>query len=293
MTACASSDGGGTGGTGVTSRNVGQITSTNGAVSVNSVAYDASAATVTVDQQSASTSALHVGMVVSVDGHVDDSGTSGTASRIDYNHTLHGQIEQLDAANSRMTVLGQTVLVDQNTQFEQTSWAELVPIIDVVEVSGFRDANGAIRATYIKKDARAVVDIEGVVSALDSVAQTFEINSLLIYYRNATLSGATTLANGQYVEVTGISGAGGFTATRIEVEGRIDSGGAQTITVEGYITSFRSTTDFNIDRIAVTTTAQTRYDSGTQENLQVNARITLSGTINASGVLVADRIRFK
>lgn len=293
---CGSSDGGGTGGTGVTSRNVGAISSTNNGVMVNGVTYDASAATVTIDKQGADASALRIGMVVSVEGQVDASGAQGSASRIDYDHELEGPVEALLPADNGFTVLGQTVIVDAATFFEGTTFATL-RLNDVVEVSGFTDGSGVVHATYVKNESGAgsqEADLEGWVSQHNGDAQTFAINGLVVRYNNATrLVGAMGVSDGQYVEVTGTYAAGVFIATKVEVEDHAtDFEAGERIRIEGYVTAFVSAADFRVDGRPVTTTPETLYEHGTAANLALNVRLTVEGTMNAAGVLAAHRIEF-
>lgn len=297
LAACSSSEGGGTGGTGVKSRNIGMVQSTGGALSVDGVAYDTGAAAVTVDKQTANISTLRVGMVVTVDGIVDTSGLTGRADRIEYDHVLEGPIEAIDVVDRGLTVLGQHIAVDLNTQCDGVACSAL-SLSDVIEVSGFQDAKGVLHATYIKKESgsgTASVDVEGVISSLDTGAETFSINGLTVQYTTASVSGAEALANGQYVEVDGTYTARLMMANQIEVESPASGDmSGERIKVEGYVTIFLSSSEqFEVSGRWVSTTPQTQYEHGTATNLRLNTPLSVEGVIDAAGVLVAHKIEFK
>src|SRR6267378_4865556 len=143
LLALASCGGGtsGTGGSGVTS--TGTITAF-GSVFVNGVEFSTSGATIVLDDNPAAESDLRVGMVVTVSG--SRSGSSGSATRIDVDDAVKGFVEaKLDA--NHWTVMGQTVLVDDQTKFENL----IVPTAgDFAEVHGLVRGDGIIAASFIE-----------------------------------------------------------------------------------------------------------------------------------------------
>src|SRR5712675_1480110 len=146
LLALASCGGGtsGTGGSGVTS--TGTITAF-GSVFVNGVEFSTSGATIVLDGNPAAESNLRVGMVVTVNG--SRSGSSGSATRIEVDDAVKGLVEAKTDAN-HWTVMGQTVLVDDQTRFENN----IVPgVNDFVEVHGLVVASGTISGGFIEKKA--------------------------------------------------------------------------------------------------------------------------------------------
>lgn len=60
------------------------------------------------------------------------------------------------------------------------------------------------------------------------------------------------------------------------------------------ITRFASKTDFDVAGRKVTTNTSTRYESGTENDLALNARVEVEGSLDAAGLLlVAAKIEFR
>ena len=107
--------GGGIGGTGLV---VGPITDF-GSVIVEGVEFDTSAAIVTIDGQPATPADLALGMVVTVQGEIDSSGTTGVADTVEFTSLIEGPVTDVDLASKTATVLGQTVRVDADTVLDR------------------------------------------------------------------------------------------------------------------------------------------------------------------------------
>src|SRR5512136_1606203 len=149
--------GGGIGGTGVTVASVGTVTGF-GSVIVNGVTYDTSAAEVFVENSfrgsgdPAVIQNLSAGMVVRVEGTLADDG-SGSADRVFFSNNLKGAVESirdLDSLTKRAVILGQTVLMDDRTDFRNGAIGTIA-VGMVLEVSGYEDDSGTIVATYVYK----------------------------------------------------------------------------------------------------------------------------------------------
>ena len=180
---------------------------------------------------------LKEGMRVKVSGTFSNS--SHRASTITQEDTLEGPITskvQVDASNGTLTVLGQTVLVDETTKFDDGS-APLklnsLAVGDVVEVSGFvKDgANGVIVASFIEKKAgagcTAGCEIKGVVKGHNHSLSTFQIGGLTVVYNNIITDTSDMPVPSDsnwdtlFVEVKGRALSGTtLTATKVEPENR-------------------------------------------------------------------------
>lgn len=123
-----------------------------GSIFVNGTRFDTSAALFTVDDSPGAESDLAVGKVVTVIGSIDDDGLNGTATEVIFDDQVEGPIDSVDAATATLVVLGQTVRVDSETVFDDSivpNGIEGLSAGEVVEVSGFNDADGTIVATHI------------------------------------------------------------------------------------------------------------------------------------------------
>jgi hypothetical protein len=265
-----------------------------GSVYVNGVKYETdSATTYSIDDSSGTQGNLRVGQVVTIDASLPASGNP-RATSIEYSSDLEGPVASIDTVASTFVVLGQTVIVDGNTSFDDSSlptgFAGLAG--KFVEVSGLRDANGDLVATRIEaKSAQATVEIVGTVAELDAVAKTFKIGGQRVDYSAATLEDGGPAA-AAIVEVHGtVNGAGTLVATRVERNGDFKGANGDGAEVEGYVSGYVSTSDFVVNGARVTTTGSTVFEgSGT---LGANVFVEVEGAFNASGVLVASKVQFK
>src|SRR3990172_11308148 len=207
VTSCGTSSGdndyagGGIGGTGIS---VGKITAADGtSVDVNGVAFDTTNSTVIVDGVAGNQNNLKVGMIVKVDGTFSPDGTTGVAANIEFKDILEGPVDSVDPASNTIIVLGQTVIVDSTTYFDDffdldgngsvdvTEFMNDIVAGNVVQVSGFVDTNGIIHASYISlkyetfEDDGSEVELKGIITNLDADAMTFMIGIQTIDYSNA------------------------------------------------------------------------------------------------------------
>lgn len=308
--------GGGIGGTGIS---VGKITATgSSSVDVNGVAFDTTNATVKVDGVSGYQNNLKVGMIVKIDGTFNPDGTTGVAADIEFKDILEGPVDSVDPAFNTIVVLGQKVIVDSTTYFDDFFDFDVNGVVDlnefmnqidagnVVEVSGFVDADGIIYASYVSlkyeafEDDGHEIELKGIIANLDADAMTFTIGIQTIDYANATFEDMTivNLNNGLYVEVKSFAGVIGnmLIASKIELE---DDGyhfkDNDEFKVEGYVTAVLLTEGkFTLAGQTVQITAATQYKDGSIvdiADITVNMKLEVEGTVDALGVLVADRIK--
>jgi hypothetical protein len=252
--------GGGSGGTGV-----GPVTGF-GSVFVNGVEYSTGGANIVIGGvENRLESELKVGMRVRVDGGFSATGNAGTAERIEAIREVRGPLDDdgVDNVLNRLTVAGQTILVDPATLFDNV--ADLLALQSIqsgtlrhpeVEVHGASDDGGSIHATYIRKGADDFpvaadnVEVRGKISGLAPVLTRFFVNSLPVNYSGAVRVNVplTGLADGMYVEVKGkITAAGGsgtLNAARVEVLDNTLGSSNDGVRVEGYVVSGTSKSSF-------------------------------------------------
>jgi hypothetical protein len=258
-----------------------------GSVFVNGVEYDSVGASVTMDDLSSAESELQIGMVVTVNGSIDGSGATGTASSISFADNLEGPVSGIfSPASGTLVVMGQTVKVDGSTMYQNINDASLLALNDLVEVSGFPDANGVILATRIEKKSvlfsagSTTVELKGIVSNVTGSA--FSINALSVNASGVTWP--ASLANGSFVEVRGtLAAAGGpMTATFLELEPSFAAGEGEHVEVEGIVTDYVSLSSFKVNGVPVDGSA---LGAVTIAN---NMKIEVEGTM-VNGVLVAGK----
>jgi len=269
-----------------------------GSVIVNGRRFDTAGAMIIVDGSSSTQSELRVGQVVVVTADFDNL----KASRVEYLAQIKGPVQALTVVDATLgtatlTVLGQSVATDAATNFEgarlDPASANALAVGDLVEVSGIRDANGVLVASYLEvKPEFAEYQVVG--RATDVTATTFRIGALTVDY---AATGATP-RSGNTVEVKGLAadfngGANSLVASKVEVVGGLPLSPGAAVEIEGYVTRFVSPSDFDVNGVRTTTNASTTYEHGGVANLGLNAKIEVEGRVNTSGAVLADRIEIK
>ncbi len=242
---------------------------------------------------------FHVGMVVTIHHGPNDN----NAQQIEYQNNLQGRIA---AKNSNtLTVLGQTVVVS-DADFAKFN------LNAIVEVSGFVDSAGRIRASYIAMVPCSMMmgmctagqfEVKGYVS--DFSSSGFRLGPLpggagtTVAVSFAPAVGAG-LADGMYVQVVTIDPqpvSGSITATQInKLTPRTVFPEKAMVDLEGLVTAPPSGSEnvftFAVEGKRVQTDGATQYVGGTAANLQPDVRLQVQGTENG-GVLSAANIIFR
>jgi hypothetical protein len=269
-----------------------------GGVTINDVRYTTNAATVTVNGQPGTLSELRHGQIVTVRGRINADGQSGTSDSILYDANLIGPVENLEASNDRLTVMGQTVLIDSNTQFASGIDPQTLgglPIGSIVQLSGYADAAGAIRATRIDTDdTNAELQITGKVAGLDIGNLLFSINRLTVDYSGAALidlpGGAPT--NEMMVKAIGSLSGRLFVVERLVAAPGLAGNNGQRVQTAGLITRFNTSSDFDINDYTASTHAGTTFLNGNAGDLSLNAELVIDGDFDAGGRITANRVTF-
>jgi hypothetical protein len=314
IVACTSSGGGGgdtagIGGSGFIS--TGSITGF-GSVFVNGVEFDTDSATFDIEGTPGLQSDLAVGMVVKVNGNINDDGITGTADSISFDDELQGPVTPLpgktgiiydvDGVSATFAVLGTKVIIySSGTTFDvdddlPTSTVfdfDTIAVNNNIEISGYFDNEGTLQATRVelkdvKFDPNSTVEIEGVISNLNGT--TFNLGSLIVDASAASLEDLPNgLQNSLLVEVEGTYDMASNTVTAKEVEAEDDSAeDTDEFEVEGIITDYINDSNFKVSGITVDA-SNLSLAAGTLMN---DLLIEAEGPI-IDGVLIADEIEFK
>ena len=276
-----------------------------GSVFVNGVRFNTDDAVVTRSgEQVNDVRDLNEGMIVRVEGDLSNK----VADNVSFEETVKGLVD-VPPSGTTLTVMGQTVLTDASTVFNNNVILASIAAGDLLEISGLRDANDNILASFVeRKNNPANVNrynVTGNVRNLNTVTKRFQIGGLTVDYSAADvndLAGGDPTA-GQLVEVKDdnkayVAGSAALTATKVEPQGRLggqagELAGGVRIELESIITQLNSSTEFVISGLTVQTTASTQFLFGTVDNLAVGARIEVEGTIDANGILQAAKIKFE
>lgn len=293
MAACSGGDNGGIDGTGA-SEGVSYGTITGfGSVWVNGVRFDTAGATIRLDDGVVAQSALQIGMVVRVDGSIDNA----TARTITVDSAVKGRIEQVVDAGS-FVVMGQRVFVDNQTRFESV----FTPAVgDFVEVHGLPTRGGEITAGFVQKRSTLPTPpfaAKGFVSAHDTTNRRFTVGTLVVDYAGASVNDlpATGTWDGRIVEVRGNACAGPapvcgtLTATKVEPTGAA-LGNATKAEVEGFVSALTSN-GFTLGATPVVLTAATVFEGGAVGDIAPGTKLEVEGRVQ-NGTLTATTVEFR
>jgi hypothetical protein len=290
--------GGGIGGTGITAS--GAITGF-GSIFVNGIEFETVDASRDVDGEISVSdgtdddTVLGIGMVVTVDGTLNDDGVTGTAKTIQYDPTVQGPVQgpivNVDPLTRSFTVMGISVTVQKfNTTFSNVTFDTLQPN-DWVDVSGFFDANGVLQATRIERtDSREIV-VKGTVTGLAGTAFTLEVDQAASTYTVDTAAAVLPdggLADNQYVEVKGTLTGTAIDAKSVELksEGFVD---AEFVSIEGIVTDYVNNGDFRVAGQPVDASVAEFIPAGLVGSLSDGVEVEVEGPIQG-GVLMASRV---
>ncbi len=270
-----------------------------GSIIVNGIRFDTASASIDVDGNAGTQSDLKVGHVVVVRGTMNDDGTDAVADAVSSGDLVEGPISAINTTAGTITVLGQLIVIGDDTSFDDISPASIdgLNVNDTVEVSGFFLADGSISATRIeRKSAGSEFEVTGHISNL--TATTFQINDLTVDFSAAQLDDfpAGSPENGQRVEVKGnnLGGNGQLLATRVEFKGdELEADDGDQVEIEGFITLFESALDFEVDGIPVITNASTVFENGESGDLALNSKVEVEGPIDANGIITATKVQIK
>ena len=252
-----------------------------------------------VDEQPSTVSDLKVGYVVRADADFDES----TALRIDYVETVRGSLEAVplfnpDTFTGSFNLLGQSVVTNSATILDGLAALSTLNVGDVLDVSGIRDANGAIIARYISLKTPPVTEYRVLGTVANSTLTTFEIGALTVDYSGADIGelGSIGVENGREIRVKGAASdfddsTSTLLASKITPSTlMITLMTGDSLELEGAITDFQSISSFEVNGITVDA-GSAAIENGSVTNLQLNVLIEVEGIVDDSNILVASKVK--
>ena len=243
---------------------------------------------------------LEIGMVVQVQGDFQSS----VADTVRFEEDVKGPADGA-AVGGTFSVMGQTIITDAATFFNNTSLASIAAG-DILEISGMRDANDDIVASFVEKKVNAAAvkrfSLIGNVRNLDTVAMTFNIDNLNVDYSaanvNDLIGGAPV--DGQLVEIKDdlkayVPASLTLAATKVEPQNPLGAGGVvgAKVEIESLVTEIISANEFKVGDLSILILDSTRFLFGSKDNIIVGSRLEVEGVLVAEGVLQASKIKFE
>jgi Domain of unknown function (DUF5666) len=198
----------------------------------------------------------------------------------------------VDPLTRSFTVMGISVTMQKvNTVFSNVTFDTLKPD-DLVEVSGFFDATGALLATRIERKDGSEIEVKGTVTGLIGATFTLAVDytSATTYTVDAASAAlpAGGLADNQYVEIKGTLTGTDIEATSVELksEGFVD---AEYVSIEGIVTDYINNGDFRVAGQRVDASVAEFIPASLVGNLSDGVEVEVDGAIRG-GVLMASRV---
>lgn len=250
---------------------------------------------------------LSEGMVVTVTGTIDNDSKTGIAKTISFEDMLEGPVVGTPAANATsFTAFGQTVNVTASTKYDD-GLTKIDDIKDgqVVEISGYRDANGEIHAAYVtKKEDTFSTSREYEIKGVATVNSQYELQIGGLKISTSGRGQDVTGFAEKFVEAKGLFN-GTDTLTALEdVEAEDESFDESDSTLDGYkaeleglaLTACGSAApcEFELNGVTVQVETNTTYSGGSSGASAITKGVKLEaeGKLQ-NGKLVADSIEFK
>lgn len=270
-----------------------------GSIVVDGVHFSIDDATIVTNGEPAAATDLTLGMYVGVFGSFDEDTETGTAMRVEFEETVSGPVTFVGVAGRRITVLRQSVLLDESTRFVGVASGDIETGM-IVTVSGTRNADGQVVATLVRRrQAAEGCRILGNVVNLNVTGTTFHIGDLEIDATSALIVGGQ-LTDDDPVGVHALNCDSGSALMAVEVR-RLDA--TRTVPegdlrrVRGFVLERVSRDLFVLGvptqgRVRVRITAKTSFEGGDEADLIRNKPLRVAGVEQADGSLKATRILF-
>ncbi len=273
-----------------------------GSVYVNGQRYGSDNAAIAVGNSPAADEAqLRVGMVVTVAASASNNGEDPEAEQITYEESLQGPVAFIDREAEQIEVLGQTVIYDDLTEFEETD-LDTLTVGDFVEISGYVNENGDFYATLVElEDEETDIKLKGNVANLDTDATTFTLGDLAINYSTAQFEDMSVadLADGLFVKVEGEgesydSDSNTLTVATIENKEDLDlDEDTDEVTIAGIVKNYdEEAGTFSVNQYDFVVSDSTEFEDGTADTLANGIIVKVEAVLDGDQ-LVAEEVEFK
>lgn len=280
-------------------------------VSVNGIEYFTGDSSIILDDVAGVPGDLEIGMIVAIQGKVNQDSLTGDASQIIFKDVVEGVVTQSSITadsngSGSINVLGQIVVLDSLTAFDSNDLniqsPDQISNGHVVEISGFTSGNGTIYATRVElKDLVYTegneIEVKGNITVL--TGNTFAIGTLIIDYSAAQINGfqGNGLQEGLFVEVksnTALNNQGQFLASIVEFEqATLQVEESTNLKLEGIVTSVITPgSEFVLNGQLISISETTVFVNGSVDDLVEERTIMVQGTIDINGIVSANNILF-
>ncbi|HUV23723.1 MAG TPA: DUF5666 domain-containing protein, partial [Gammaproteobacteria bacterium] len=285
-----------------------------GSIFINGAEFDTDSSQFFVDGEvraNQTAANLKVGMIVSLEVETEDGSYNGNALKVVYDDEVQGPVSGLALLSTGETqrtfnVFGQTITIDDtSTLFNGASLNpqfgfDTISNDDVLEISGFRTSANAITATYVEWKETLVndseVELRGTVKDYLPPAKEFMLDGFQITFEDSTVIDVSGgLVNDVYVEIKGAyqTASSSVHASKIEQEDEGFGDDLDDVSLQGIISNFNGTDDFEIDGLPIDASVATKLSPANALSLLgEGVEIEVEGNI-VGGKLIADEVELR
>lgn len=263
---------------------IGTLTiNSNSQLKVNSVEYDSSSAAIILEGQNSRNSALRTGMIATISGRVNDTGTRGLAEDVVISSEIAGVLWQITNEGT-LIIDNITVHLRAETQYGIGLSENSFTPGNSYQVDGFFDQNNELHASFVKLvDGTVLTEkLSGIITNLNENLKVFTLANSTISY--TSLAHLYTLENGQFAEVIGRNNGSDnkLVASHIKLDSSSLTPGT-IYDVQGFITQTNSNSNFLVNGFNVSLNDNSVVYASTINNLVPGVLVNMTFQPSADG----------
>lgn len=264
-----------------------------GSVIINGTHFNSDKATILINGVTGSEDDLRAGYQVAITGETKTDGTT-IATTIEYFPVVIGKISAIDSLHKSLKIAGLVITTNSGTLLDSAispNFFDTLKVGDNISVSGDRDGKGNLVATRISYGGNLAF-IAGTVTSVDANQSTLIIDGITVNFSSAKLNNVNRsgLMAGINLRVKGNTSGSILIASDITlVESAFDKT-LKLTSIEGRITRFASSTDYDVNGKPCSATSATNLNGATINNIYLGAWISAKGTVSADGKLLVDSL---
>lgn len=266
-----------------------------GSVIVNGVHYNTDSADIYIRGELSQESELNVGDYVVVVGSIDEYGEA-IAHEVHYQPMVTGEIEWIDFERDMLSVLGQTILLLDDTTFSEDIMPRNVEGLSkgqTITVGGLSDSDHRIRATRVQLNSTANIDFVGKIESFSEYKSTYVVNGLVVDFTSVQWGVPPVI--GDWVAFSGEQYGDG-TLYAHHLNGAVDYRALKSVQnaeFSGFVSNMNSSGRFYIGRVPVQLSYNTKFTGGMSYELKANSKVRVEGALNADSILIASVVEFE
>ena len=282
---------------------VGQLQSVDNLV-IDGRYFDSDQSDIYINGTRAGLNDLRIGMSVTADVHYEQQ----TANKIEYQPIIAGPIESVSETRDSFVILGQNVLISEDTTLDELTTEDLFEGA-VVEVNGDRGASNTVLADYIRAYATdetyyVIGQIDNTPTESESVSISGTVVDLQPLLEESTPETTPELSTGTTIKAEVVESTDPqsedetLVASSAEVISDITPQQYEIVSVNGVVAQVTADQLFLVRNIVFQTNDETQYQNRHGEEIDpqpitVNRKVSVTGYTLTNGNVLVSRLKIK